>query len=40
MEKFKGKRNFEKQDVGERIILKWIFKKWNAEDGLDYSGSE
>jgi len=34
------RENLEKQDVGERIILIWTIKEWNAEGGLDYSGSE
>jgi len=34
------RENLEKQDVGERIIFIWIIKKWNAEGGMDYSGSE
>jgi hypothetical protein len=27
-------------DVDWRIILKWIFKKWNGGHGLDRSGSQ
>jgi len=31
--------HLEDQDVDERIILKWIFSKWDGEHGLDRSGS-
>jgi len=27
-------------DIDGIIILKWIFKKWNGENGLDFSVSE
>jgi hypothetical protein len=30
--------HLEDPDVDKRIILKWIFKKWDAGHGLDPSG--
>jgi hypothetical protein len=33
--KVEGRRHFEDPDVDGRIILKWIFKKWDGEHGLD-----
>jgi hypothetical protein len=30
-----GRRPFEDPRVGARIILKWIFKNWDGENGLD-----
>jgi hypothetical protein len=31
--------HFEDLGLGEEIILKWIFKKWNGRHGLNWSGS-
>jgi len=30
-----GKNNFEDLGVDGNIILKWIFRKWDGEHGLD-----
>jgi hypothetical protein len=30
-----GRRPLKDPDVDGRIILKWIFKKWDGEHGLD-----
>jgi hypothetical protein len=32
-----GKRPLENQDVGGRIILKWIFRKWEGVVGNGWS---
>ena len=29
----------EDQEIDERLILKWIFGKWNGEQGLDFGRS-
>jgi hypothetical protein len=29
----------EDKDVDRRIILRWIFRKWDVENGLDQSGA-
>jgi hypothetical protein len=34
-----GKRPFEDPGVDGRIILRWIFRKWDVGLGLDWSGS-
>jgi hypothetical protein len=31
--------HLEDPDVDERIILKWIFEKWDGKGGLERSGS-
>jgi hypothetical protein len=35
-----GKNHLKYPGVDGRIILKWIFEKWNERHGLDRSGSE
>jgi hypothetical protein len=40
VEKPEGKDYLENPDVDERIILKWIFRKWDVGGhGLDRRGS-
>ena len=35
-----GRRHFEDRGIDEKIIIKWIFKKWHERgNGLDCSGS-
>ena len=34
-----GKRQLEETGVDGRIILRWIFRKWDVGHGLDQSGS-
>ena len=34
-----GKRPLEEPVVDEKIILIWIFRKWNVGQGLDRAGS-
>jgi hypothetical protein len=34
-----GKNYFEDPGVNVKIILKWIFRKWNGRHGLDQAGS-
>ena len=34
-----GKGNLKEPGVDGRIILRWIFRKWDVEHGLDRSGS-
>ena len=38
-EKPKNKDHLEDPDVDGRIILRWLFRKWDWEYGLDRSGS-
>ena len=40
MGKPEGKNHLENPDVDGRIILRWIFRKWDGGHGLDRSGSE
>jgi len=35
----KGKRPLGRAEVEGRIILKWIFRKWDVRHGLDQAGS-
>ena len=37
--KRKGRNHSKDPGVDASVILKWIFKKWDGEHGLDYSGS-
>jgi len=34
-----GKRPLGRQRLGWRIILRWIFRNWDVEYGLDRDGS-
>jgi hypothetical protein len=40
MGKYAGTNHFEDPDVDGRIILRWIFRKWDGGHGLGRSGSE
>jgi hypothetical protein len=37
--KVRGRDHLEDLGVDRKIVLKWIFKKWDGEHGLDFSGS-
>jgi hypothetical protein len=39
-ENLREKRHFEDPSLDEKIILKWIFRKWNEGHGLDYHDTE
>jgi len=38
-ENLRERDHFEDPDVDGRIILRWIFRKWDGGHGLDCSGS-
>jgi hypothetical protein len=40
VEKPEGRNHLEDRGVNRKIILKWIFGKWDGKNGLDRSGSE
>jgi len=37
--KLRERDHFEDLGVDRKIILKWILKKWDVRQGLDWSGS-
>jgi hypothetical protein len=37
--KLRERDHWEGPDVDGRIILVWIFRKWDVGDGLDWAGS-
>jgi hypothetical protein len=39
LENLKERDHLEEPGVDGRIVLRWIFRKWNEGYGLDWSGS-